>query len=435
MSAKECIAVVQQHATSMLYRSTKSTFDEGTIRDLVHGQPEVLPVGEIEPDWAGSVSLGVEIQTKAGRIDVLLVNEQGRLTIVETKLFKNPEGKRDVFAQVIDYAAALYGQTYENLAERVKQRNEDVQVKEGDDPLLKVVTERGLTVDDEDHFRRGVRESLELGRFLLLIVGERIRDRLEEMCNYLKTGSQLGFTLGLVELQHFASVKSDEQEPAQIWVPRVLGRMQPDLSRDWEPADLQKPAVKRLFQQSGSTASRQNSTGRTRLSESEAQANFDARFKESVDSKGTDFLEKLLQSLAAFDISPTYANSGTSIIIRYTDADLDYPFNMLTVKSNGALDKTDFLDIQLRKKIADKTVAEEIARNHYREIAKLLGDAEYKSAPTEAKPNRSRLSTSSGKQPQFSQFYQQKSEDQIAEVVSQLAKSCAHTAEAIQAAA
>lgn len=43
----------------------------------------------------------------AGNIDILLVSESGRIAIIETKLSYNPEGRRSVVAQTLEYAIHL----------------------------------------------------------------------------------------------------------------------------------------------------------------------------------------------------------------------------------------------------------------------------------------------------------------------------------------
>jgi len=47
--------------------------------------------------WAREFRVGV------GLIDVLLLSSQGRVAIVETKLASNPELRRQVLAQALDY--------------------------------------------------------------------------------------------------------------------------------------------------------------------------------------------------------------------------------------------------------------------------------------------------------------------------------------------
>ena len=87
-------------------------FKEKWLRDAIAGDPELVPapcraarlVEEDEPwtTWKTEVSVA-----NAGSIDVLLVSKTGRIGIVETKLAYNPEARREVVAQVLEYAIHL----------------------------------------------------------------------------------------------------------------------------------------------------------------------------------------------------------------------------------------------------------------------------------------------------------------------------------------
>ena len=95
-------------------------FDEARIQNLIATRPELLPFEALhERDFGHARSIGTEItianeEGTRGRIDVLLLNEIGRLTIVETKLFSNPQARREA-AQIIEYAALLKKLDYEGL--------------------------------------------------------------------------------------------------------------------------------------------------------------------------------------------------------------------------------------------------------------------------------------------------------------------------------
>ena len=52
-------------------------------------------------------TVGREVLTAAGLIDVLYVSPAGLVTIVETKLWRNPEARREVVGQILDYAKEL----------------------------------------------------------------------------------------------------------------------------------------------------------------------------------------------------------------------------------------------------------------------------------------------------------------------------------------
>jgi hypothetical protein len=140
-----------------------------------------------------------ELPTEAGSIDLLYVNSHGHLTIVETKLWRNPEAATQVVAQIIKYASALAGWSYEELANAVRKAG----LTRGKDPLLDLAKGVYGSKFDQGEFRSQVKESLRLGRFLLLIVGDHIREDLEELTEFLQQTPRLGFTLALVEIALF----------------------------------------------------------------------------------------------------------------------------------------------------------------------------------------------------------------------------------------
>ena len=78
--------------------------EEGWLQELIRKNPDLLPVPDIEPAYAPLVSIECEVPTQVGSIDNLYVSPTGLLTIVETKLWRNPEARRQVVGQIIDYA-------------------------------------------------------------------------------------------------------------------------------------------------------------------------------------------------------------------------------------------------------------------------------------------------------------------------------------------
>lgn len=73
---------------------------EAFLQEALSKNPGLLPVDEIDPAFSPVASLGREI---AGT-DNLFISPLGRLTLVETKLWRNPESGREVVGQLLDYA-------------------------------------------------------------------------------------------------------------------------------------------------------------------------------------------------------------------------------------------------------------------------------------------------------------------------------------------
>jgi hypothetical protein len=93
--------------------------DESWLRDVLFENPEIIPVKDIDSTFGPLVPLCKELRTDAGQIDAVFINPQGRLTLVECKLWKNPQARREVVAQTLDYVSALSGWSYADLQARV----------------------------------------------------------------------------------------------------------------------------------------------------------------------------------------------------------------------------------------------------------------------------------------------------------------------------
>ena len=149
------------------------------------------------------------------------MNGEGYLTLVETKLWRNPEARRTVVAQIIDYASHLSTWTYDDLRQAVLScRNNDTVAFS--DPLVDLLSDGDDDVDEQE-FSDRMNRNLRLGRFVLLIVGDGIHEGVEKMADFLNQTPQLQFTLGLVEMGLYAL--DDKAQPADFFVqPRIVAR-------------------------------------------------------------------------------------------------------------------------------------------------------------------------------------------------------------------
>ena len=96
-----------------------AAYDEAWIQNLIKNQPEILPVRQIEAAFEGLVSICTELPVVSGFVDNLLITPEGNIALVECKLWRNPQARREVIAQIIDYAKDLSKWTYEKLQEAV----------------------------------------------------------------------------------------------------------------------------------------------------------------------------------------------------------------------------------------------------------------------------------------------------------------------------
>lgn len=191
----------------------EGSVDEAFIQALVHEHPGSLPIAEIDPVFVGPVPICRELNTPAGAIDNFMITPSGLPVLVECKLWRNPEGRREVVGQILDYAKELSRWSSSDLQREVSRR-----LKRDGNPLLELV--RAVAPDvDEVAFNDAVTTNLRRGRFLLLIVGDGIREGVEAIAEYLQAHAGLHFSLGLVELPIY-----ELPGGGRLVVPRVLAR-------------------------------------------------------------------------------------------------------------------------------------------------------------------------------------------------------------------
>lgn len=196
--------------------------NESWLQSLIFDHPEILPVADFDESYAPVIPVGREISTSSGYIDNLFVSPSGAITIVETKLWTNPERHRTVVAQIIDYAKELTRWNYDDLnssiliAARREDRGEPESLDQMVNPYL---DEAGLTIED---FQERVISTLSNGEFLLLIIGDVISPNLALLTESISGAPGLDFRLGLVELQLYRL-----EEPSTwplLVVPEIVGR-------------------------------------------------------------------------------------------------------------------------------------------------------------------------------------------------------------------
>lgn len=174
-------------------------YSERWVQELVMRHPNLLPIDEIEPALTPAIPVCMELPVPSGYVDNLLVTPDGGIILVECKLWRNPEARREVVGQIIDYAKDLAGWSYEDL-QRALERSKATGT--GKPPHLFDYVKDAPDVD-EARFVDGISRNLKRGRFLLLIVGDGIREGVEAMTSFLQNHAGLHFTLSLVELAIF----------------------------------------------------------------------------------------------------------------------------------------------------------------------------------------------------------------------------------------
>jgi len=194
----------------------EKSYDEAWLQALLYDHPELLPCGSLDPAFEDMVAVAREMPTERGPADVVLMNENGRVAIVECKLWRNPQARREVVAQVMDYARAMSGWSTEHFEKQMAASG-----------VSRARTFRLLFGGkgrqfDESAFLDGLADTLSRGRLLLLLAGDGIRREAHELAESVGSAPQLGFHLALVEIGLYRT--SNRKNDTLLVVPEVVTR-------------------------------------------------------------------------------------------------------------------------------------------------------------------------------------------------------------------
>jgi hypothetical protein len=167
---------------------------EAWLRNTLFEHPEILPIGDIDASFGPLIPLCKELRTEAGPLDIAFINRSGQLTLVECKLWRNPEARRKVVAQVLDYARAISSWSYSDLQRQVSAAT-------GQQGNIPFQIARNFKSDlQEQRFIDQTHAAMRAGRFLLVIAGDGIREDVDGMAQLINRNAASGFSFGLVEV-------------------------------------------------------------------------------------------------------------------------------------------------------------------------------------------------------------------------------------------
>jgi len=261
-------------------------FQENWLQNLIHNNPQILPIDDIESGFAPLISIGREISTSVGFVDNLYISPNGYITIVETKLWRNPEAKREVVGQIIDYAKELSSWTFSKLNEGVIKSSQTY--NKNTKGIIELIKDfEDIEEIEEYKIIDNIERNLKRGRFLLLIVGDGIRESVEDMIDFLSNSPQIQFTLGLVELQVY---KNPNNEKDWIVIPNLITRTR-EITRAIIKIENSNPnSTVTLETNFKEDVINKSPTSRSTITEDD----FFEQLKQNTDSETSEFAKRIL---------------------------------------------------------------------------------------------------------------------------------------------
>jgi hypothetical protein len=183
---------------------------ENELQELLATSPDVISMDEIRPGAGPLVAAVREFSLPVGYIDILAFTTRGDIAIVECKLAKNTQAKREVIGQILDYAAHLWDMTYEELDQQIQSKTNSTLAD-------LVLAQSGEIEWDEETFRANIRSALETGNFILTIAVNEINEELNKIVRYVNSAGTPAFSFAALEMRRFHKSK------IEMLVPHVFG--------------------------------------------------------------------------------------------------------------------------------------------------------------------------------------------------------------------
>jgi len=176
--------------------------EEGKLQDYLEEYPTLIPLADIVEGASDLLCIGREVIAGPGFVDLLFIDKDGLLTVVETKLAKNPEARRTVIGQIIEYASYISQWTA--------------------DDVYRIAGEYGKSNLDEvmgnmsEDFKSNIEQNLKNGKMRLIIAVDELIEPLRATVTFLNSHSN--FDILLLQVSSF-----EESKTRKVLIPLLFG--------------------------------------------------------------------------------------------------------------------------------------------------------------------------------------------------------------------
>jgi hypothetical protein len=195
---------------------------ERVLQDNIKRLPDLIPIEEATGEPVRLLPIGIEVGVPTGAMDLLLLDSAGVLTIVETKLAKNPESRREVIGQVLEYAAYISEWGLEEIERHAEQflgsdeADGDYKDLAFEDALAKFL---GLTEGDTEalgNYLDRLSQNLKAGKLRLIVATDRLVETARKTITFVNTYSS--FEIYLLQITCY-----EDDDRTRVYVPSLHG--------------------------------------------------------------------------------------------------------------------------------------------------------------------------------------------------------------------
>ena len=179
------------------------------IQNLIYNNPDIIPIEEIEEDLKILKVIREFGIPGAGSTDLVGIDNNANIYIIECKLAYNPQIKREVIGQILEYSSFIWKMQFNEFEHRFIQR-------EGKS-ILDTFSEEIIDPESQQEFIDKIKNNLEKGIFKLLIVVDKLNDTLKRNLEYINNISSENVQIIGLEIVYF------KDQNFEYFVPNIFG--------------------------------------------------------------------------------------------------------------------------------------------------------------------------------------------------------------------
>ncbi len=192
---------------------------EDILQRHIADLPSLISLETVADEPISFMTIGAEWPAGTGRADIVLIGSDGVLTIIETKLSRNPESRREVIAQLLEYAAYLSESTIYEVQSRAEEFfQSDKCPREYRNKTLDELLGDFLqdSVDSVDAFKGQIEQNLRQGRIRLIVAVDEVGEQAQKIVTFLNSYSS--FDIYLLRV-----AEHEDRDGRRIFVPSLFG--------------------------------------------------------------------------------------------------------------------------------------------------------------------------------------------------------------------
>lgn len=209
--------------------STKKVFeatgfrDEKELQDAIEKIPSLLnAISQLNQQDYPLFILKREFGVSSGSVDFLAIDADGSLYIIETKLAENPELRRAVIGQVLEYASNLSDMSYDTIAAEClkylkKQSSLEQVIRD-----FYVARSDGEPVLSAAEYKKAMTENLKSERFNIVIVANKVSLEIQKLFHFVDQETKDNLNFIVLEINKYHLDSDEMLHSGIVWAAKYI---------------------------------------------------------------------------------------------------------------------------------------------------------------------------------------------------------------------